>query len=82
MTSIPRRTNERRRSAGLLTPPFQSQNPSMASPSDTQDLLEKIRALPDDKIAEVVDFVDFLRGRLGRGEGQRNGYAAAIDVAR
>ena len=33
----------------------------MASPSDTQDLLDKIRALPDDKIAEVVDFVEFLQ---------------------
>jgi len=33
----------------------------MATPSDTQDLLDKIRALPDDKIAEVIDFVEFLR---------------------
>lgn len=44
----------------------------MASPSYTQDLLDKIRALPDDKIAEVVDFVDFLRARLGHGEGKRD----------
>jgi len=35
----------------------------MASPSYTQDLLDKIRALPDDKIAEVADFVDHLRAR-------------------
>jgi hypothetical protein len=35
----------------------------MASPSYTQDLLEKIRALPEDKIAEVEDFIDFLRSR-------------------
>ena len=28
-----------------------------------QDLIEKIRRLPDDKLAEVEDFVDFLRSR-------------------
>lgn len=33
----------------------------MPSPSDTQDLLDKIRALPEDKIAEVIDFVEFLQ---------------------
>ena len=33
----------------------------MPSPSYTKDLLDKIRALPDDKIAEVADFVEFLR---------------------
>jgi hypothetical protein len=31
----------------------------MAKPAD--DLLDKIRALPPDKITEVEDFVDFLR---------------------
>jgi hypothetical protein len=36
------------------------------SPSYTQDLLEKIRDLPDDKIAEVADFVEFLRQRQTR----------------
>lgn len=30
----------------------------MPSPSYTQDLLDKIKALPDDKIAEVADFVE------------------------
>jgi hypothetical protein len=35
----------------------------MGSPSYTQDLLDKIRALPEDKIAEVADFVEFLRLR-------------------
>jgi hypothetical protein len=35
----------------------------MPSPSYTQDLLDKIRALPEDKIAEVADFVEFLRLR-------------------
>lgn len=40
----------------------------MPSPSYTQDLLEKLRALPDDKLAEVVDFVDFLRDRQARTE--------------
>ena len=28
-----------------------------------QDLIEKIRRLPEDKLAEVEDFVDFLRER-------------------
>ena len=28
-----------------------------------QDLIEQIRRLPDDKLAEVEHFVDFLRGR-------------------
>jgi hypothetical protein len=36
----------------------------MPSPSYTQDLLDKIRALPDDKIAEVADFVEFLKLKL------------------
>ena len=38
----------------------------MPSPSYTKDLLDKIRALPDDKIAEVVDFVEFLRQQQQR----------------
>jgi hypothetical protein len=38
----------------------------MPSPSYTQDLLEKIRALPDDKVAAVADFVEFLRDRQAR----------------
>lgn len=33
----------------------------MTTPSDTQDLLDKIRALPEDKIPEVIDFVEFLQ---------------------
>jgi hypothetical protein len=28
-----------------------------------QDLIEKIRRLPEDKLVEVEDFVDFLRQR-------------------
>ena len=31
---------------------------------EEQTLLKKIRTLPPEKIAEVEDFVDFLRGRL------------------
>jgi hypothetical protein len=31
-----------------------------------KELLEKIRALPPDKIAEVVDFVNFLANRDDR----------------
>jgi hypothetical protein len=38
----------------------------MPSPSYTQDLLEKIRDLPDDKIVEVADFVEFLRQKQAR----------------
>jgi len=38
----------------------------MPSPSYTQDLLNKLRALPEDKLAEVIDFVDFLRERQVR----------------
>jgi hypothetical protein len=30
-----------------------------------EDLFEKIRALPEEKVAEVADFVDFLRQREG-----------------
>ncbi len=41
----------------------------MPSPSYTQDLLDKIRALPEDKLAEVIDFVDFLRERQARTTG-------------
>jgi hypothetical protein len=32
-------------------------------PADTKALLEKIAALPADRIAEVEDFVDFIRMR-------------------
>lgn len=32
-------------------------------PADTQGLIEKIRALPEERIAEVEDFVDFIRLR-------------------
>lgn len=31
---------------------------------EEQTLLNKIRTLPPEKVAEVEDFVDFLRGRL------------------
>jgi len=31
---------------------------------EEQTLLKKIRTLPPEKVAEVEDFVDFLRGRL------------------
>lgn len=36
---------------------------SMGNPLREQDLFEKIRALPDEKMAEVEDFVDFLARR-------------------
>jgi hypothetical protein len=35
----------------------------MGNPLREQDLFEKIRALPDEKVAEVEDFVDFLARR-------------------
>lgn len=36
----------------------------MATPrQDTQALIEKIQSLPTDRIAEVEDFVDFLKQR-------------------
>lgn len=38
----------------------------MPSPSYTQDLLDKIRALPEDKVAEIIDYVDFLCERQAR----------------
>jgi hypothetical protein len=38
----------------------------MPSPSYTQGLLDEICALPDDKIAEVADFVAFLRSKQRR----------------
>ena len=31
--------------------------------TDEEDLLAKIRRLPPERVAEVEDFVDFLRGR-------------------
>lgn len=34
--------------------------------ADTQSLLEKIQALPAERIAEVEDFVDFLAGKSRR----------------
>ena len=32
-------------------------------PTDTKALLRKIEALPDERIAEIEDFVDFIRVR-------------------
>jgi hypothetical protein len=32
-------------------------------PSDTKTLIAKIEALPPERIAEIEDFVDFLRAR-------------------
>ena len=39
----------------------------MSAPAhDTQALMEKIQSLPAERIAEVEDFVDFLRERATR----------------
>lgn len=35
-------------------------------PSDKQMLIDKIQALPAERIAEVEDFVDFLAGKARR----------------
>jgi hypothetical protein len=35
----------------------------MANPLREQDLIEKIRTLPAEKLGELEDFVDFLRQR-------------------
>jgi len=35
----------------------------MGNPLQDQELFEKIRALPEEKVAEVEDFVDFLHHR-------------------
>ena len=35
----------------------------MGNPRQEEDLFEKIRALPEEKVAEVADFVDFLLQR-------------------
>lgn len=35
-------------------------------PADPQDLIEKIRALPAERLAEVEDFVEFLSAKTRR----------------
>jgi hypothetical protein len=35
----------------------------MGNPLREQELFEKIRALPEEKVTEVADFVDFLQHR-------------------
>jgi hypothetical protein len=40
--------------------------PGAAMPANTQALIEKIRALPAERIAEIEDFVDFIRLREER----------------
>ncbi len=37
----------------------------MSKPSRSDELLEKLRTLSPDKLAEVEDFVDFIRQRDG-----------------
>jgi hypothetical protein len=46
----------------------------MGNPIRDRELLEKIRALPEEKVAEVEDFVDFLHHR---GDERRLTQAAA-----
>lgn len=35
-------------------------------PSDMQALIDKIQALPDERIAEIEDFVDFIASKTRR----------------
>ena len=45
----------------------------MATPMyNTQTLLEKIQALPAERIAEVEDFVDFLKQRASKKSAQHD----------
>jgi hypothetical protein len=39
---------------------------AMLSTMEQQELIEKIKRLPQDSVAEVEDFVDFLARREGR----------------
>jgi hypothetical protein len=43
-------------------------------------LIEKIEALPDDRIAEIEDFVDFIRQQIEKRE-IRRAFAAATEPA-
>lgn len=45
--------------------------------SDAERLLGKLRDLPPEKVAEVEDFIDFLRDRLGDGALVRAAAAAS-----
>ena len=38
------------------------------APRDTRTLLDKIHALPEERIAQVEDFVDFLMSRVNPGD--------------
>lgn len=46
-------------------------------PADPQSLLEKIKALPADRVAEVEDFVEFIRQREQAGALTRAATAAS-----
>jgi hypothetical protein len=47
-------------------PPHKLKEELPVMPSDKQVLIEKIQALPTERIAEVEDFVDFLAGKTRR----------------
>jgi hypothetical protein len=54
--------------AARTAPPAAAATPARRRPMGTpnrsdEELLEKIKSLPPDKLAEVEDFVDFLRQR-------------------
>lgn len=53
----------------------------MASAADAQSLFDKLRDLPSDKLAEVEDFVDFLRQKQQRAKAIPNDQLrAAVDA--
>jgi hypothetical protein len=49
-------------------------------PTNAQTLIEKIRALPEERLNEVEDFVDFLRLRDQQRTLTRDAAAASADV--
>jgi hypothetical protein len=58
----------RRASYIIWTLRIRLEEKNMPAPKRSSDeLLEKIRSLPPDRLAEVEDFVDFLRQRSGDG---------------
>lgn len=52
----------------------------MGDPLRDQELFEKIRALPEEKVAEVEDFVDLLRHREEDGHLRDQDSVAAADA--
>lgn len=54
----------------------------MTSATHTQTLIDKLRELPREQLAEIEDFVDFLRQRHSAGRTSRERLSDAIDAGR